>query len=245
MKKRSVITVFAIGIIWWLASFYIANTILLPKPQDVLVLMIVQLQQKLFYQSILFTLARLGYGLLLSSAFGFVLGYLCALNNIVDDYFKPIASMIKSIPNIAYMIIVLIWLGSELSVILVTFLILFPIFFEAVKSGVASVDPRLLEVLRMYPETVTNRLKNVYGPAIFPYFLAALKAGVNLGFKVAIMAEVLSQIYIGIGKSMYIGRINLDMTAIFSWTVWIILIGFTMDMMVEKITSMIRNRMEY
>ena len=44
------------------------------------------------------------------------------------------------------------------------------------------------------------------------------------------MAEVLTQVRIGIGRQMsYAARIALDMTGLFAWTLWIILISAAAD----------------
>jgi NitT/TauT family transport system permease protein len=245
MKKRRLITVVILALTWWLAANSIANNILLPYPWDVALAMFAQLQQSDFYKSILFTLFRLFQGLILALLFGVFSGYVCALRKRIDDYFMPIITAMKTIPNISFIIIALIWLGSEKSVLLITFLILFPIFFEAAKMGVTSVDKRLLDVLLMYPETRANRFKNVYGPNMLPYVLSSLKAGVSLGFKVAIMSEVLGQVQTGIGKSMFLGKLYLDTTAIFAWTVWIILIGYSFDVLLDFGIKIIRKKFDF
>lgn len=245
MKKRRLITVVILALTWWFAANSIANNILLPYPWDVALTMLAQLGKSDFYMSIMYTLTRLFQGLFLALMFGVLMGYVCALRSKIDDYFMPIITALKTIPNISFIIIALIWLGSEKSVLLITFLILFPIFFEAAKMGVTSVDQRLLDVLAMYPETRANKFKNVYGPNMLPYILSSLKAGVSLGFKVAIMSEVLGQVQVGIGKSMFLGKLYLDTTSIFAWTVWIILIGYSFDVLLDLGIKIIRKKFDF
>lgn len=245
MKRRRLITVVILALTWWLAAHSIANDILLPYPWDVALTMLSQVGQSAFYSSIVATLWRLFQGLLIALILGVLLGYICALKSRVDDYLMPLITALKTIPNISYIIIALIWLGSDRSVILICFLILFPIFFEAAKMGVTSVDRRLLDVLALYPETRTNKFKNVYGPNMIPYLLASLKSGLSLGFKVAIMSEVLGQVQVGIGKAMFLSKLYLDTTSIFAWTVWIILIGIGFDVLMDLGIKIIRKKFDF
>ena len=43
-------------------------------------------------------------------------------------------------------------------------------------------------------------------------------------FQVGVMAEIIGQVQLGIGRQLNIARFNMDMTAIFAWTLWIILL---------------------
>ncbi len=245
MKRRRLVTVVILALGWWLAARSIANDILLPNPWDVALTMMDQLGEIEFYVSIAATLSRLFQGLLLALVLGILSGYVCALRSKIDDYFMPFVTAIKTIPNISFIIIALIWLGSEQSVLLISFLILFPIFYESAKMGVKSVDRRLLDVLAMYPETRANKFRNVYGPNMLPYILSSLKSGVSLGFKVAIMSEVLGQVQVGIGKSMFLGKLFLDTTAVFAWTIWIILIGVGFDFLLDLGIKIMRKKFDF
>lgn len=245
MNRRRLVTVVILALTWWLAARSIANDILLPNPWKVALTMMDQLREVSFYTSIAATLSRLLQGLLIALVLGVMSGYVCALRSKIDDYFMPFVTALKTIPNISFIIIALIWLGSEQSVLLISFLILFPIFFESAKMGVKSVDRRLLDVLAMYPETRANKFRNVYGPNMLPYILASLKSGVSLGFKVAIMSEVLGQVQVGIGKSMFLGKLFLDTTAVFAWTVWIILIGLGFDLILDLGIKIMRKKFDF
>ena len=113
MKKRRLITVVILALTWWFAANSIANNILLPYPWDVALTMSAQLQKSNFYWSILHTLSRLFQGLTLAMLFGVLLGYVCALRSKIDDYFMPVITALKTIPNISFIIIALIWLGRD------------------------------------------------------------------------------------------------------------------------------------
>ena len=138
---------------------------------------------------------------------------------------------------------VLVWLGSEGSVTVIVFLILFPVLYSQIVSGMMSINPELLDVSRMYPETFLNRLTKVILPMLWPSLMEGIKTALSLGFKVGVMAEILGQVQTGIGQQLYLGRINLDMVAIFAWTGWMILLSVLIDFILNAvITVSERNR---
>lgn len=245
MKRniRYTLTIILLLILWYAVASSIDHAMILPMPQDVLIKMIVQIQQASFYISIMLTCYRMLIGLVISCSLGIVIGLLASLKPWLNDYITPITSMIKTIPNISYMIIVLLWFTSHQSVIVIVFLILFPLFYEATKSGIQSIRSSLMDVLKVYSETPFNKLKNVYIPSMLPFVLSNLAVSLNLGFKVAIMAEVLGQPASGIGRSMLISKLTLDMASLFAWTAWIIILGLVFDKLVNLMISYINKHL--
>lgn len=233
-SQRMFISVLMIGVIWLVSSMIINNDIILPKPNLVFTNMLNQVQTSGFYRSIASTLWRMAIGFIVSLVVGVSLGFFSGMVSWGKDYLSPIVTMIKSIPNISYMIIALLWFRGSSSVIIVVFLIIFPMFYEASISGVLSLRRSLKDVLLIYPETGWNQLNQVYIPAMLPFILSNLSVALNLSFKVAIMAEVLGQPSLGIGKSMLLSKLTLDMVDLFSWTAWIILIGLLFDWALQK-----------
>jgi NitT/TauT family transport system permease protein len=233
------VSVLAIAMLWVVASLTINNEIILPRLDTVVLNMTTQLSSSSFYVSLAYTLWRMALGFTLALFIGVSLGFSSGMVPCVKDYLSPVVSMIKTIPNISYMIIALLWFTSNTSVIVVVFLIIFPMFYEASMSGVTSLRKSLHDVLLVYSETTLNQIIKVYIPAMLPFVLSHVAVALNLSFKVAIMAEVLGQPAFGIGKSMLLSKITLDMVDLFSWTGWIILLGLLFDYVLHKVINWI------
>lgn len=227
---------------WVVLSNMFDNTMILPKISDVLITMKNQATSIAFYQSIFVTLFRMLIAITLTITLGTGLGVISALNKNVYDFLYPITTMIKTIPNISYMILVLLWFSSSMSVIVIVSLVVFPLFYEATITGVKSLRRSLSDVLALYSETPYNKLMKVYVPAMSPFVMSNLSIAVNLGFKVAIMAEVLGQPFQGIGKEMLLSKLTLNSTSIFAWTIWIILIGLLLNNLVVTGIKIINRR---
>ena len=240
MKKRGSLTALLLILLWYILSLLVHNEFIIPSPNTVMSKMFFDIFSKEFYYIVFTSLFRLLKGLVVSLIFGVPLGLIAGLSQKTSDYLRPLNAIIKSIPNMSYMIILLIWVGSENGVIFVSFFVLFPLIFTNIQSGIEQLDKNLKNALRIYPAPFLVKLKGVYIPQILPYLYSSLKVGFGLGLRVCIMAEVLNQVKVGMGKQIYYARNILDMSAIFSWTIWMIIISILLEMILEKMKHLFK-----
>ncbi len=229
MKKEKMYTWLMLLILWQLLAMYIDNTVLIPFPIDVLLRILENFQEASFYSAIGMTLIRVFVAVSLS----FLVAICCSiLSNRFSKFrlfFDPIQILTKSIPTISYIIIVLIFFGSESSVSIICFLILFPIFYNNFLFSMDSEPQELKDVEKIYPESFWETTKSKTIPMLYPSILSSCKIAFGLGIKVSVMAEILGQVKIGIGKELYLSRIYLDIESLFAWTIIIILLCFIID----------------
>ena len=228
-QARILSSAFLLFLLWWLLAVWMDNDFIIPYPLDVLKLMGAQLQSAAFYQSTLVTLLRSWGGLLAA----FVLAGWCAFLSYrmpaFHDLFYPILLLTRSVPNISYIIVILLWFGSESSAAIVSFLIIFPTIYSSLYSGLQHMDENLKRVVQLYPESRWYLLRRVYLPLLSSSIQASLSNGISLTFKVGVMSEIMGQVPMGIGRQMNLCRLTSDMTGVFAWTGWIILILLLMD----------------
>ncbi len=243
MRYRQVLSWIVIIAGWQIASLFVGNSLLLPSFTEVLMRMIALMFQTKLYSNLYITLTRVVIGCAWALLFALITGISSGLKKNIREWLTPLVTLSKTIPNITYMFMVLVWLGSEGSVTVIVFLILFPVLYSQILSGMMSINPDLMDVSRMYPETFLNRLTKVILPMLYPSLMEGIKTALSLGFKVGVMAEILGQVQTGIGQQLYLGRINLDMVAIFAWTGWMILLSILIDFILNAvITVSERNR---
>lgn len=240
MKKRGWITVIILLLIWLYLGKAVNNEIRLPALMDVMDTMIMQASSPEFYQAFWMTIQRSLSGLIIAGIAGLILGVLSGLSPKFEEYFSPIYLILKSIPNVSYILIVLIWTSNDFAVKTISFMIIFPMTYANVLSGMKSIDQDLLDVMELYPESKFTEIIHVYLPLISPYVLAALNNGLGLAFKVGIMAEIIGSVSPGVGRMFQVYRINVDMTSTFALTIWVVLfLG-----LVELIIRLIRRQLE-
>ncbi len=235
MKKETFVTSFLILIFWQLFSFVLNNEFLLPGPFDVVCSMIELLHRPDFSQIVISTSLRTLSACMISLAAASVLGIAGGLIPSFARYFAPVHQLVKTIPNITYMILILIWMGQERSVSIIVFFILFPVFYAQFLHSTQSIHQKINELLMIYPISLKEKWLRVIVPMLIPEFFNALKTGVGMGFKVCVMAEILSQVKQGIGRQMNIGRLNLDLASVFAWTLWLILISSLLQLIIQYV----------
>lgn len=234
MKKTQLISIIFIILIYIIASLIINKSYILPSIFEILISLKNIIISKEFIIIVLSTLFRTLIGILISGVLAIILALLSYFNEKIRELFEPIYIFLKTIPNITYIIVSLIWLGRSGSVILVSSLVVFPILYNSFLKGLLNIDSNLINATRTFPGTVYFKIRRVFIPLIRNDILLALNNACSLGFKVAIMAEILSQINIGIGRELYYAKINFMMADIFAWTIIIIFISFIIDKIIDS-----------
>ncbi len=229
MRKEKIFTWIFLLLLWQLFAISVSNDILVPYPMDVLETLLDNLRKALFYESISATLIRVIKGFSISFLLAVILAILSNRFPKFRVLFEPIQVLTKSIPNISYIIITLVWFGSETSVSIIGFLVLFPIFYNNFIFSMDSEPQELKDIEQIYPESFVETVKSKTLPLLAPTMLSSSKIALGLGIKVSVMAEILGQVRIGIGKQLYFARINLDTASLFAWTIVIIVICFIID----------------
>lgn len=217
-------SVFVLFLIWEFAAVIMQNDWLMPYPLDVFQYMKQQVLQASFYQTVSITLFRSLLGLGLSFTLACTCAYAAYCSQRFQDIFYPLLLLTRSLPNISYILFVFIWFGSERSTTIISFLILFPTIYSSMYQGFLHIDQDLKNVIRMYPKKQWYCIRRVYIPMLEEAINTSLSNGISLTFKVGVMSEIIGQVQTGIGRSLNLCRLQNDMTGIFAWTGWIILI---------------------
>lgn len=216
--------------LWQGIAMMVNQAVILPSFSDVFMRLILHLSQSELYINLFYTLFRVTIGTLIA----FVLSLSFALLSYDFKWIKlvlnPLILISKTIPNITYILLVLIWFSRELSVLFVTILILFPVLYNQISVSLMEINTELLELLKLYPETYYHRLVKVILPLIKVSLFEGVKGALSLGFKVGVMAEILGQVQPGLGYLMHIARMNFETIDLFAYTSIMIIIVI----MIEK-----------
>ncbi|MHB8097661.1 MAG: ABC transporter permease [Erysipelotrichaceae bacterium] len=211
-------------ILWQGIAMMVNQSIILPSFFDVLSRLILILSDSSFYNHLFITLFRVVLGTLSAFILSFIFAIVSYDFKWVEQALKPLVLVSKTIPNITYILLVLIWFSREMSVFFVTLLILFPVLYTQISTGLFGINPEHLELLKLYPETYFHRLTKVIIPLVRIPLFEGLKGALSLGFKVGVMAEILGQVQPGLGYLMHIARMNFETVDLFAYTAIMILV---------------------
>lgn len=219
--------------LWQGIAMVVNQAVILPSFTDVFVRLIQHLSQSTLYINLFYTLIRVIVGTFIAFVLSLSFALLSYDFKWIKQALNPLILISKTIPNITYILLVLIWFSRELSVLFVTILILFPVLYNQISISLMEINPELLELLKLYPETYYYRLIKVILPLIKISLFEGIKGALSLGFKVGVMAEILGQVQPGLGYLMHIARMNFETVDLFAYTaimiIVVILIEKTMD----------------
>ena len=238
MKKETFVTSALLIILWQILAVCINNEFLIPAPFQVLTAMFYHLQRPDFFTIVFNTSLRTIFACMISLLMGGSFGIFSGLYPLFHRFFSPVHQLIKTIPNITYMILILIWMGQEKSVSIIVFFILFPVFYAEFFHRTQTIHQDIRELLMIYPVSFKDKWLHVILPMLVPEIFSALQTGIGMGFKVCVMAEILSQVKQGIGRQMNIGRLNLDLASVFAWTIWLLLISSLLQFFVRVVQKL-------
>ena len=215
-KKRRIqilaASVFWLGV-WQAAAAAIGQEVFLVSPVQAIGTLVELLPQAEFWQRIGFSAGRilLGFGLgALSSA---VLAVAAEKWEWVDALLAPVMQLVKATPVASFIILALVWVsGSSLSV-LISFLMVLPVLYSAVRTGIGSADRQLLEMAQVF------RLP------LLPAFRQGCGVALGICWKSGVAAEVIGLPDGSIGDALYRAKITLSTGELFAWTFVIILLS--------------------
>ena len=151
-----------------------------------------------------------------------------------DEVIRPALSVVRATPVASFIILALVWLSSSNVPILAGVLMVVPVVFANVREGLSAVDPRLMEMGRMFGWGRWKRLRHIAAPSVLPTFLAACESCVGLCFKATIAAEVIGVPKNAIGTQLYNAKIYLETDALLAWTLVVIILSMLLERLLKR-----------
>lgn len=242
MKFRQwIYFVISVLAIWLGFSVLIDNVYILPRPQHVMLIMLDQITSLTLYFSILTTVVRAFASLMISFIAACIFSLLAMKYRLFQLYCDKVLLILRSIPNVTYVILLLFWVSREIMVFIVSFLLLFPVIYQALYEALFDIDKNWKDVMKMYPQTLWITFSKIYLPLIKPAIVSSLISASSLSFKVGVMAEILGQVHSGIGRQMQLARLDVDLASVMAWTIWLLICVFVFDGVIKKIMKLLLN----
>ena len=219
--------------IWYILAYCLkqsGNTIL-PYPHETFIrafeLLFMREAVRTWY-AIGNTTWRVVLGFAISFLLGGLLGTLSGLFKFGEFFFKPGVGIMRSIPTAAVVIVLLgmLFTPKTLSWLnyvpcMLTFIVAFPLIYEAFRAGIASEDKEVVDALSI--DAGKRSLRGTWKvllPDAWPFVALAIAQSFGLSFKTAIMAEVLNSSNAaspGIGTMILLSRQTGDLDGILAY----------------------------
>lgn len=233
MKRFGIVILWLV--IWQFASTAADNSIILVGPLEMLASLFSSVGQPDFWLTILSSFMRISLGFLSAFFLGIFLAGLSYRFSIVTDFLEPVILLMKSVPVASFIILALIWIGSGNLAVLVSFLIVFPVIYIQVLTGLMNTDRKLLEMADIFHIKGFKRAYYIYQPAVLPYLLSGCQSALGMSWKSGIAAEVIGVPSSSIGEQLYMSKIYLDTAGLFAWTFVVILVSGLSELLFLKL----------
>lgn len=137
--------------------------------------------------------ARVAGGFALGSLLALVLGVAVGLSRRVAAWLDPSVQALRAIPSLAWVPLLLLWLGIDETpkLVLIAIGAFFPVYM-GVASGFRGVDRKLVEVGRLFGFTPLALVRRVLLPAALPTVLTGLRNGLGLAWMFMVAAELIA-----------------------------------------------------
>jgi sulfonate transport system permease protein len=129
-------------------------------------------------------------GLAIGGSIGFLLGIVNGVSRLSESLTDTTLQMIRTIPNLALIPLVILWLGigEEAKLFLSTLGVMFPIYLNTF-HGVRSVDPALVEMGRAYGMNGFTLFRRVIFPGALPSVFVGLRFALGIMWITLIVSE--------------------------------------------------------
>jgi len=215
------LTVWQLGVM----AFHIESFVL---PTPIEAIQQIYINRYPLFQHGMATLSTTLAGFAIAVVFGLMLGILVGSFRLAYVSLYPVLIGFSSVPKAAIIPVLVIWFGvGTVPAVIAAFLLSFFPVVVNVATGFATVEPELLDVLRVLGATRLDMIMKIGIPRSLPYFFASLKIAITLSFVGTVIAEIIAGNN-GIGNVMLIASSNFNVPLVFAALLVVSAMGVSM-----------------
>ena len=203
--------------VWQAAAMAIGQEVFLVSPIQAAGTLMELLPQADFWQRVGFSAGHILLGFALGVVVSVLLAAAAERWAWVDTLLAPAVA--------SFIILALVWVSGRSLSILISFLMVLPVLYSAVRTGIESADVQLLEMAQVFRLSLARRVKAIWLPAILPAFRQGCSVALGICWKSGVAAEVIGLPDGSIGDALYRAKITLSTGELFAWTFVIILLS--------------------
>lgn len=221
---------FIIFVLWQTAATYLwIDPVFLPAPITVVTAFWKMLTKQKLAFDFLASINIVGQAFLYGSAAALVLGIAAGLSRKVEDFFGPTFDTIRHIPGIAWLPLIVLWLGigAPAKILVIAKSVFFPVFLNTLQ-GIRNVEKNYIELAKVLTLTRWQLIRKVILPAAMPSIMVSLRYAAGLAWALVVVAEGLSGLE-GLGFLIFRAQGLLLTDQLLVCMVIIGLVGFAID----------------
>lgn len=183
----------------WLPSYQ------MPAPSDI-ALTLRDLAEGALWKHISASLLRVLLGFAIGASLALVFAAWVGLSREAEAWLEPTFAGLRSIPSLAWVPLLLLWLGIDETskIVLIAIGAFFPVYLNGV-AAIRNIDRKLVEVGQMYGFSHRQLVQRILLPAALPGLFTGLRSGMSLAWMFLVAAELIAATK-GLGYLLSDGR---------------------------------------
>ncbi|WP_017907135.1 ABC transporter permease [Pseudomonas asplenii] len=177
----------------------------MPAPSDIL-LTLRDLGEGALWKHIGASLLRVLSGFAIGTGLALVFAAWVGLSREAEAYLEPTFAGLRSIPSLAWVPLLLLWLGIDETskIVLIAIGAFFPVYLNGV-AAIRNIDRKLVEVGQMLGFSRYRLVRRILLPAALPGLFTGLRSGMSLAWMFLVAAELIAATK-GLGYLLSDGR---------------------------------------
>jgi NitT/TauT family transport system permease protein len=222
-------------LVWQLASGAMGNALLLPSPLQVLRCLGGLAVTAAFWQTTLISIGRILLGVTAATVLGVLLAVLTSRFHLLELLIAPAMTAMQATPVASFTILVLIWLDRDYVPVLICGMMVLPVIWGSVSTGIRVTNRQLLEMSSVFRLSALSKLRRIWIPSVMPFFRTSCSSALGLGWKAGIAAEVLTVPKASIGRMISESKLYLLTEELFAWTLTVVLLSLLLQKLMLRL----------
>ncbi|MDE5789439.1 MAG: ABC transporter permease subunit [Clostridia bacterium] len=221
----------------WAVSWSVKpNELVIPSIGKTLLQFFKLFAEGAFWQSLGMTLARTLTAVVIS----FLIAAICIALGLIyapfKNFFSPIIAVCRTVPTMAVTLVIMLTFKAFTPVV-VTMLVVFPMFYAQISAAVEGVDKELLDMAKVYGVKKRAVFSKIILPQIAPAIVMQLGTVLSFALKLTISAEVLAYAGNGIGEMMKAANFATQIARLSALTLVSVVVGLLIEALFFLITK--------
>ena len=221
--------------VWHFAAKFIDKAWVLPTPWRVFQTLLELAGTENFWISIRNSVSNVILGYFYGAISGLALAVISHFVSPVKTLISPVLTVMRATPVASFIMLLWVFVNKEMVPSLIVILIVLPIAYGNLLTGLESVDKKHLELAKVFDFGFVRKMRYIYMPQTVPYIRSALSTSLGLAWKAGIAAEVLCDPLNSIGHGIFSSKRDILTADLFAWTAVVIILCFAFEFVLAKL----------
>ena len=227
--------------IWQLSAAAVGQELLIPYPKAALFAFFQLAKTADFWIAVLFSMLRIIVGYLLGVTVGVFGAVLSSRFSVFKAVFSPVLHLVRAVPVASFIILAFVWIKSAYISVFISFLMVLPMIWSSVESGIENIDRQYLEMAEIYRISPLKILIKIKIPFIMPSFIAAAVSALGFAWKSGVAAEVICRPASSLGRLLQDAKLYLETPRVFALTAVVAVLSLLLEIAVKRLARRFLN----